>query len=71
MRKIALIAGHSRSLPLATHVVMGAQEPAKNEVMIGGELIPANELVELTGSRNQRRLQRKALLRGGGKIISS
>lgn len=63
MRKIGIIAGHSRSLPLATAVVMGAQEPPSHTITIGGETFAADELVELKGNRNERRLQRKKLLK--------
>lgn len=64
-RKVGLVAGHMRSLPLTTSVVMAAQQQTET-INIGGEEVPASELVVLTGSRNQRRLQRKVLMRGKG-----
>lgn len=65
MRKVSLANSLGRSLPLTTSVVMAAQKQA-DTINIGGEEVPASELVVLTGSRNQRRLQRKALLRDKG-----
>lgn len=62
MRKVTIANSLGRSLPLTTSVVMAAQAPEM--VNIDGEDFPADELVKLVGTRNQRRLQRKALLRG-------
>lgn len=65
MRKVTLANSLGRSLPLTTSVVMAAQQQP-DTINIGGEEVPAGELVVLQGNRNQRRLQRKALLRAKG-----
>ena len=65
MRKVTLANSLGRSLPLTTSVVMAAQQQP-DTINIGGEEVPAGELVVLKGNRNQRRLQRKALLRAKG-----
>lgn len=62
MRKVLA----NRSLPLSTSVVMAAQA-FPDTVMIGDEAVPVDELVVLEGTRNQRRLQRKRLMKGKGK----
>lgn len=65
MRKVTLANSLGRSLPLTTSVVMAAQQPDSGMVDIGGGVsIARDEMVELTGNRNQRRLQRKRLLKG-------
>lgn len=65
MRKVTLANSLGRSLPLTTSVVMAAQQQP-DTINIGGEEVPAGELVVLQSNRNQRRFQRKALLRAKG-----
>jgi hypothetical protein len=68
MRKVTLHSSLGRSLPLTTSVVMAAQQPDTGMVDLGdGVSIARDELVVLQGNRNQRRLQRKALLKGQAK----
>lgn len=67
MRKVTLHNSLGRSLPMSTAAVIAAQQPDTGMVDLGnGVSIARDELVELKGSRNQRRLQRKALLRAKG-----
>lgn len=64
MRKVTLHNSLGRSLPLTTSVVVAAQQPDTGMVDLGnGVSVAHDELVVLSGTRKERRLQRKKLLK--------